>query len=113
MQFSVWLENNQKIAWDRQSAAAFLTQFAPVLQQAGFTAQIVGSVAKQGFSYKDLDLLLSVPNNRIEDFDFEVILNWIRQRGGHCDTCTDVEMMTLPDGRIVDLWFDENNDRAY
>lgn len=46
-------------AWTLADAEEFLMRIADDLANLGVTAQVVGSVAKQGFSYNDLDLLLT------------------------------------------------------
>lgn len=89
-----------------------MQSFAPVLKQAGYAAKMIGSVAKVGRSDKDLDILLTIIPEReaADNFDLEIILNWVTQSGGRYDFCGPEDSMTvamhLPDGRVVDLWFD-------
>jgi hypothetical protein len=105
-------------AWTRADAEDFLTRIAEDLAALGVTAEVVGSVARQGFSNNDLDLLLTP----LQPMSLESIIGAVEARlllkistdkyvnpmeSGHHDKVWFLNI-ELKDGRIVELYLPES-----
>lgn len=84
--------------WNQETAEEYLHSIQPILEQAGYNSEIVGSVKEKGFSNKDLDIALTPKN---EEYNFEIIIEKI-----HGDFSMDQETYytVLSDGRVVDFF---------
>lgn len=104
-------------AWTLADAESFLTQIADDLANLGVTAQVVGSVARQGFSNNDLDLLLTP----LQPMSMEAIIGAVEAQllpkistdkrvnpleSAHLDNEWFLNI-ALKDGRIVELYLPE------
>jgi len=65
-------EQPDKVAWTKKEATTFIRKYKQLWKRAGYKPKIVGSVAGQGWSYKDLDIEL---HPTTEDYNFELIMN--------------------------------------
>ncbi len=104
-------------AWTSAQAVAFLMHTREDLKAIGVRAEVVGSVAKQGFSNNDLDLLL-IP---LQPMSLEAIIGAVEaQLLPKISTDTRVNPLesahhdnewflniALKDGRIVELYLPE------
>lgn len=101
-------------SWNARSANDFLVKFRQDIKPTGFKVKVVGSVATQGFSENDLDLLLS-PTRKTEQWAEEfgethedplvIFLNTINYEV-HAKS-EDLLTISLNDGRIVDLFIEQ------
>lgn len=92
--------------WTRAEAEKALAELAPFFLKCGYTARIVGGVAKRGSSDHDLDLLLTVIPERLkaDDFNIEPMFTEL----GAIPTDQELEGLTFEHkGRTVDLFFEE------
>jgi hypothetical protein len=108
------LPKENLIMWTRLQAEQFLHSLQPILIQAGYTGQIVGSVAIHGQSSHDLDIQLNViPQREQQDnFDSEILTNYFEAQGWHWQPTGGFEFdesdcieIHLPGNRIVDFFF--------
>jgi len=65
-------DNPEKVMWTKKDAITFIRKHNQLWKRAGYKPKIVGSVARQGWSYKDLDIEL---HPTTDDYDFELIMN--------------------------------------
>lgn len=92
--------------WTRAEADKALAELSPFFLECGYTARIVGGVAKRGWSDNDLDLLLTVvpERQRADDFNVEPII----EKLGAMPTDQELESLMFDyRGRTVDLFFEE------
>lgn len=95
-----------QLMWTLEDAEEFLKQLKPVLDYAGYEAEIRGSVAKKGYSNHDLDIQLEPVNEDVSD---EPLFEFFRSAGWRFDylrysQTQNVLNVLLPDGRVVDFF---------
>lgn len=88
--------------WTLEQAKTWLNSIRPELEQAGYEAEIVGSVQKHGESEKDLDILL-IPRKKHNVAAAVAVLAKNSTDWGRADS--DLFNARLPDGHIVEFWF--------
>ena len=88
--------------WTYREGLGYLSSIQPLLSRRGFGGRIIGSVAEKGSSLHDLDILLTPTRG---DSDFEPLMDEL-PFGNFTFEMESYEYF-LPDGRVVDLWFEE------
>lgn len=94
---------NQAVPWTRQQAETWLANIQPALEAVGYDAKIVGSVDRHGESEKDLDILLTPLGDGHNVAAAMYVLAEHSKWWGRADE--DLFNAVLPDGRIVEFWF--------
>lgn len=95
---------HEGMPWTREQAEVWLQSVRPALEAVGYSAQIVGSVDKHGESEKDLDILLTPVGDKHNVTGAVYVLAEHSKWWGRADE--DLFNAVLPDGRIVEFWFD-------
>jgi hypothetical protein len=92
--------------WTIEEAQIFLKELMPRLTECGYTAEIVGSVAKEGRSNHDLDILLTPTR---EDYDFEPLYDELNgEFMMHPETgLSEIYCFAAEKYKIVDFFFQE------
>jgi len=87
--------------WTLSDAKNYLKEIMPIFKGAGYDAKIIGSVAKKGISNHDLDILLTADG---DNFDFEKVMEKLP---GDFTLNMDTYEHYTADGRLVDIWFED------
>lgn len=95
---------NRAVAWTKPDADAWLESVRPALEAIGYSARIVGSVDRHGGSDKDLDVLLTPTSGQHNVAAAVTVLAEHSQAWGRADE--DLFNAILPDGHIVEFWFE-------
>jgi hypothetical protein len=95
-----------KTSWMKNSAEEFLNPMKNILQEAGYDAKVVGSVAEKGKSNHDLDVLL-IPKH--ENHNSELLEKYLIKNGAKVSYTGDnqeIIQANLKNGKVVDFHFD-------
>jgi len=104
-----YCKSQKKHVWELKDAQEFLLEHASLIDEAGFTATIIGSVAEKGRSENDLDILLQPKDPTCDCANFELLDDFfggwdtfVRINGKEYQLYNTVDQK----GRVVDFFFE-------
>lgn len=92
--------------WTKEEVNKVWSPIQRLATETGFEAQIVGSIATEGYSDKDLDILLTPAD---DDFDYEAFMEGMNQlgiywHGNASDEMNELDTFHTSDGKIIDVF---------